>query len=162
MINNPLYRLLDTSLEVNHLRATVTTVPFAEHALTAELMEGELIDALAGASSSTPLRDAYLPTAGSAFDFAGHTCVGGPAAVLAIARNPRGGRRDYVLFTQERSKSVANGSGKLAVIPKAFHQPTGEPVDEAPISVTLRREFEEELLGRQDLEQLAAGPPPPR
>jgi hypothetical protein len=36
----------------------------------------------------------------------------------------------------------------------AFHQPTGEVSEEAPLSVTLHRELEEELLGRADLEQL--------
>src|SRR5690606_3164046 len=81
----------------------------------------------------------------------------GAPCVLAIARSARhSGRRDYVLLTQERSTAVLNTAGKLAVIPKAWHQPTGEPGDEAPISVTIQREFEEELLGRQDLEQLAS------
>jgi hypothetical protein len=47
-------------------------------------------------------------------------------------------------------------TGRLAVIPKAFHQPTSDPRFEAPVSVTLRRELEEELLGRQDLEEASS------
>jgi hypothetical protein len=61
-----------------------------------------------------------------------------------------------VLFTQERSPNVIDQAGRLAVIPKGFHQPTGEPAHEAALSVTLRRELEEELLGRQDLEQIGS------
>jgi hypothetical protein len=155
MVNNPLYRLLDVELTSRGLAATVTTVDFAQHAMTTELMEGELIDAVNVTGRQLPLREAFLPDVRSAFDLDNRACVGGAAALLAIARGSQhGGRRDYVLLTQERSKSVLNTAGKVAVIPKAFHQPTGEPADEAPISVTLRREFEEELLGREDLEQL--------
>ncbi|HEX8804490.1 MAG TPA: hypothetical protein VF743_09860, partial [Acidimicrobiales bacterium] len=144
MINNPLYRLLDVDVAPGRLDATVTLVDFAEHALTTELMEGELLDALTAPATvgrpDLPLRDAYLPTAGAALALAGRTCVGGAAAVLAIARaTGHGGRRDYVVLAQERSAAVLNAAGTLAVIPKAFHQPTGEPADEARVSTTLRR-----------------------
>ncbi len=155
MVNNPLYRLVDVEVGSGRLAATVTTVPFAHHALTTELMEGEMVDAVAAGLRPLPLRAAFLPTIESVFDLGSRACVGGAASLLAIARSARhSGQRDYVLLTQERSKAVLNTAGKLAVIPKAFHQPTGEPGDEAPISVTIRREFEEELLGRQDLEQI--------
>jgi hypothetical protein len=153
MVNNPLYRLLDFELSAGQLVSTVTTVEFAHHALTTELMEGEVLDAVAGAGP-LPLRDLFLPTVASVFGLTNRICVGGAASVLAVARSRQHGRRDYVILTQERSRTVVNTTGKLAVIPKAFHQPTGEPADEAAISVTLRREFEEELLGRQDLEQI--------
>lgn len=162
MINNPLYRLVGVELAAGHLAATLTTVDFAQHAMTTELMERELIDAAGATGQRLPLREAFLPDISSAFDLAGRACVGGAAAVLAIARSPEhSGRRDYVILTQERSKSVLNTTGKLAVIPKAFHQPTGEPAGEVPISITLRREFEEELLGREDLEQLGRDGPHP-
>jgi transcriptional regulator with XRE-family HTH domain len=157
MVNNPLYQLLDVGLDAGDLAATFTTVPFADHALTTELMEGELLAALAASKHDLPLRDKYLPTIDAAFDLAGRACVGGTVSLLAIARN-RAGVRDYVLFTQERSSTVLNLAGKLATIPKGFHQPTGEPTDEVRPSATLQREFEEELLGRQDLEQIAALP----
>jgi hypothetical protein len=80
--------------------------------------------------------------------------VGGAVSLFAAARRRPKRRSDYVMFVQERSSTVLNLAGKLAVLPKGFHQPTGEPADEAQLSVTLRREMEEELLGRQDLEQV--------
>jgi hypothetical protein len=155
MVNNPLYRLLDIEFTDDRLAATFTTVAFAQHAMTTELMEGELIDAATTPAGQLPLREAFLPDLRSTFDLGSRACVGGAAALLAVARSSQhSGRRDYLMLTQERSKSVLNTAGKVAVIPKAFHQPTGEAADEAPVSVTLRREFEEELLGREDLEQL--------
>ena len=128
-------------------------MPFADHALTTELMEGELLAAVAATRDNLPLRDAYLPTTDAAFSIEARACVGGTVSLLAIARQ-RAGVRDYVLFTQERSSTVLNLAGKLAMIPKGFHQPTGEPADEVRLSATLQREFEEELLGRGELEQI--------
>jgi transcriptional regulator with XRE-family HTH domain len=153
MVNNPLYQLLDVDLAASSLSATFTTVEFADHALTTELIEGELIAATAQSRDSLSLRDAYLPTIEAAFDLGRRACIGGVVSLLAIARR-QGDLQDYVLFTQERSSTVMNLAGKLATIPKGFHQPTGEPAHEASLSSTLRREFEEELLGRQDLEQI--------
>jgi transcriptional regulator with XRE-family HTH domain len=155
MVNNPLYRLVDVDLAVDTMTATFTTVDFAHHAMAGELMEGELVDAVSAGRRRMPLRESFLPDNAAAFDLSARTCVGGTPAVLAIARSSRhGGRPDYVTLTQERSRSVLNTAGKLAVIPKAFHQPTSEPADEVSLAVTLGREFEEELLGREDLEQL--------
>jgi hypothetical protein len=79
-------------------------------------------------------------------------------ALLAIARSgiDHPGVGDYLLLVQERSSAVLNVIGRLAVIPKAFHQPTSDARAEAPVSVTLRRELEEELLGRQDLEEASS------
>jgi hypothetical protein len=53
---------------------------------------------------------------------------------------------------QERSASVVNAARQLAVIPKGFHQPLTDFHSDAKISATLRREMEEELFGRQDLD----------
>jgi transcriptional regulator with XRE-family HTH domain len=156
MMNNPLYRLLSVDIDGGRLGAEFSTAEFAEHAMTSELIEGELIDSLSAGHEDRPLRDLYLPTIGSAFELAGRTCVGGAVSLLAVARNRPDGQRDYVLLAQERSAVVLNLAGKLAVVPKGFHQPTGEPADEVRLSTTLRREFEEELLGREDLEQIAA------
>jgi transcriptional regulator with XRE-family HTH domain len=154
MVNNPLYQLLDVELGGGALSATFTTVPFADHALTTELTEGELLAAVAAMRDNLPLRDAYLPSIDTALALGGRACVGGTVSVLAIARQ-RAGVRDYVLFTQERSATVLNLAGRLAVLPKGFHQPTGEPADEVRLWATLQREFEEELLGRRELEQIA-------
>jgi len=46
---------------------------------------------------------------------------------------------------------VLNAVGKLAVVPKAFHEPVVEPAAEAHLSTSVQRELEEELLGREDL-----------
>jgi transcriptional regulator with XRE-family HTH domain len=156
MVNNPLYRLLDIEYGAGRLAATVTTIEFAEHALTTELVEGEMLGAIGTASTSLPLRDTYLPSIESVFALHERACVGGAVSLFAAARRRPNGRSDYVMFVQERSGTVLNLAGKLAVVPKGFHQPTGEPADEAQLSVTLRREMEEELLGRQDLEQVGA------
>jgi hypothetical protein len=165
MVNNPLYRLQDVALSRRRLDATVTLSEFADYALTMDLLETELVDALATADRSDgdgrggwPLRDVYLPSVASALAFNDRLCVGGPVALLAAARpGTRHGQRepDYVVLVQERSARVLNVTGRLAVVPKAFHGPTTEAAEEAHLSASLERELEEELLGREDLEQVS-------
>jgi len=163
MINNPLYRLQDVAISPQRLEGIVTLTDFADYALTMDLLETELVDALATADrgdgrARLPLRDAYLPTVASAFAFNDRLCVGGPVALLAAARpGTRHGqpKSDYVLLVQERSARVLNVTGRLAVVPKAFHGPTTEAAEEAHLSASLERELEEELLGRDDLEQVS-------
>jgi hypothetical protein len=171
-INNPLYRLLDVDISQGRLEATVAVADFADYALTMDLLESELVNALAMSAPQAsgdadlpgalqlPLRDAYLPTMASALALGERLCMGGPVALLAAAR---GGTRyrqrepDYVLLVQERSARVLNATGRLAVVPKAFHEPTIEATEEVRLSASLERELEEELLGREDLEGLAQG-----
>jgi transcriptional regulator with XRE-family HTH domain len=169
MVNNPLYRLQAVAIARQRLQATVTLADFADYALTMDLLETELVDTVATVDESggdgqtstaarLPLRDVYLPTVASALAFNDRLCVGGPVALLAAARaGARHGQRepDYVLLVQERSARVLNVTGRLAVVPKAFHGPTAEPTEEAHLSASLERELEEELLGRQDLEDLS-------
>lgn len=153
MVDNPLYRLLDVDMS-DGVTATMTTVPFAEYALTGDMLGDELADQLITGGPS-PLRDRFLPDVTAALDIRSRVCVGGPNVLVAVARPAReAGPADYVLFVQERSVNVVNQPGALAVVPKAFHQPTGEAADEVALSTTIRRELEEELLGREDLEQL--------
>ena len=168
LTNDPVYRLLRVSVEHERLDAAVTLMPFADYALTVDLLESELVDTLAehdaiGAAATRsrrpalPLRDAHLPSVLHALDVQRRVCAGGPVALLAAAR-PGGalGRRhpDYALLVQERSPRVLNAVGRLAVIPTAFHQPTVEPAAEADLSTSLQRELEEELLGREELGSL--------
>jgi transcriptional regulator with XRE-family HTH domain len=161
MVNNPLYRLQDVSLTQRQLQATVALTEFADYALTMDLLETELVDALSTGRPGggvLPLRDVFLPTLASALAVSERLCVGGPVALLAAARpGTRHGRRelDYVLLVQERSARVLNVTGRLAVVPKAFHGPTTEATEEAYLSASLERELEEELLGREDLEQVS-------
>jgi transcriptional regulator with XRE-family HTH domain len=166
LTNDPLYRLLRVAVEPAGLDASVTSMSFADYALTMDLLESELIETLAeenGAASPRarprrlPLRDAYLPSVMHALDMERRICAGGPVALLAAARPANAiGRKqpDYALLVQERSPRVLNAVGKLAVIPKAFHQPTVEPAAEAHVSTSLLRELEEELLGREELGDL--------
>jgi hypothetical protein len=171
-INSPIYRLLDVVIARHCLKATVTLADFASYALTMDLLETELVNVLVRTSlrmsgitdmpselPDLPLRTTYLPRVTSALALDERLCAGGPLALLAAARAPRRGQgdRDFALLVQERSSRVLNVAGRLAVVPKAFHGPTVEPTDEARLSASLERELEEELLGRQDLEQLAEG-----
>lgn len=164
LVNNPLYRLLDVEMQPGYIAATLTSTDFLTYALTADLLEAELVQALAepqrprahALAERLPLRRLYLPTTTAALELRARNCVGGPAALLAIARAATAHHgRDYVLVVQERSPRVLNVTGKLAVIPKAFHQPLVEQAGEVALSMTLQRELEEELLGRQDLEDLS-------
>ncbi len=157
LTNQPLYRLLSVDIGSDGIAGTVTRVPFAEYALTMDLLEGELVDALADRRSiqpgELPLRDLYLPDLRSVLDVSGRLCAGGVPALCAIARPAelyRGGR-DYALLIQERSSEVVNAARRLAVIPKGFHQPLTDARADARIGATLLRKMEDELFGRREV-----------
>jgi hypothetical protein len=118
-----------------------------------DLLEAELVDSLA-TGAATPLRDAYLPDLASVLDLQGRLCAGGTLALCAFARPASRfrGPADYVLLVQERSGSVVNAARRLAVIPKGFHQPMTDVRADAQLGATLRREMEEELFGRDDID----------
>lgn len=150
---NPLYRFLELGLDDGVLSASFGLTSFSAYALTADLLSSELVDALVAdpdsSSRELPLRDHYLPSIAAARDYRSRICAGGPLCLLAIARS-----EDYLLILQERSPRVLNAAGRLAVVPKAFHQPLAE--DDRALSATLERELEEELFGREELDQLSA------
>jgi hypothetical protein len=157
MDHAPLYRLLDFTADAIGISGHVSVAPFIEYALTMDLLEGELVDALAGESprvNKLPLRDRYLPDLASVLDLSGRFCAGGVLALCAIARpsDPYRGGADYALLVQERSGQVLNGARRLSVIPKGFHQPLKDVRADAHISATLRREMEEELFGRSEVD----------
>jgi hypothetical protein len=104
------------------------------------------------------LRDAYLPDVAAVLDVPGRICAGGALALCAFARpaDPYRGPADYAILVQERSSDVVNAARQLAVIPKGFHQPLTDFRNDAKISATLRREMEEELFARQDLDDIGA------
>lgn len=155
LVDRPLYRLQDFEFRKNNWRAVLSESDFLSFALTNDLLEGELVGALAEgkpvSSSSLPLRSRYLPTVDSALDFEHRCCVGGVAGLLAVARKDPD---DYLLLVQRRSSKVLNLAGRLSVIPRAFHQPINEVGREIYFTKTLQREMEEELLGREDLDLL--------
>jgi hypothetical protein len=155
LMNNPLYRLTAVDVSQNRISATLGVTTFAAYALTADLLEDELLDSIAGIpheprGNGLPLRDLYLPSIDGARSLDQRICAGGPACLLAVATAD-----DYLVAIQERSRRVINVPGRLAVIPKAFHQPLGG-TQETALSESIERELEEELLGRQDLEELSA------
>jgi hypothetical protein len=158
MVDMPLFRVLSTKIHKGTVAGTASVARFVHYALTMDLLESELVDALAADQPTTPgmlpLRDRYLPNATSVVDLESRLCAGGTLAVCAIARpasNHRG-PADYVLLVQERSGHVVNAARRLAVIPKGFHQPMTDYRADAQLSATLRREMEEELFGREDID----------
>lgn len=156
LVDMPLYRLLDFDIRDGHISGSVGMARFVQYALTMDLLEGELVDAIANGDSprpgALPLRDRYLPDLAAVLDTSSRLCAGGPLALCAFARSAELSRRepDYVLLVQERSSHVLNATGRLSVIPKAFHQPMTDYRADAQIWATLRREMEEELFGRRD------------
>ena len=157
-----LYRLISVEAREHHIGGTLGSVPFVEYALTMDLLEGELIDAIAAGQpiqpGSLPLRRDYLPDLASVLALSGRQCAGGALALCAFARpaDPYRGAADYVLLVQERSGHVVNAARRLAVIPKGFHEPLTDVRADAQIGATLRREMEEELFGREDVDSTLA------
>lgn len=153
-----LYRLASIDITKGKLGGTFGLSHFTSYALTLDLLEGELTDALtAGAApvpGSLPLRDRYLPDIASVTDVGGRLCAGGALALCAFARPARPYREhgDYVLLVQERSGNVINAARRLAVIPKGFHQPMTDYRSDAKIAATILRETEEELFGREEID----------
>ncbi|MGW0891553.1 transcriptional regulator [Saccharopolyspora sp. NPDC002578] len=164
MINAPLYRLHDVDFTGDTVNGSLNLAPFVEYALTSDLLEGELLDAISQGQSirpgELPLRDAYLPDLPGVLDLSARKCVGGVLALCAVARpaDPYRGPADFALLVQERSGNVLNATGRLAVIPKGFHQPLKEARAEARIGSTLLRELEEELFGRAEVDGTSGEP----
>jgi hypothetical protein len=163
IVNAPLYRLTDIQIG-SSLAGVVGLTHFAGYALTLDLLENELVDAVAASHSTRPgalpLRDRYLPTLAGVVEVGSRLCVGGVLALCAIARPGRRGHRygsDYLLLVQERSGRVLNAARRLAVIPKAFHEPLVDYREDAQFFMTLEREMEEELFGRDDVDSALTG-----
>lgn len=163
VVNGPLYRLLGIDVSVDGISGQVGLVDFLSYALTLDLLENELIDVVATGHpvqpGSLPLRDLYLPDLSAVLNIRNRVCVGGPLALVAIARPKNRARRtepDYVLLVQERSGRVLNAARRLAVIPKSFHEPLADYSEDAQILLTVEREMEEELFGRQDVDSALA------
>ena len=78
-VDMPLYRLTGISVRKGELGGSLGITPFASYALTLDLLEGELADALAAGISpepgSLPLRDRYLPDLASVLGIAARLCA---------------------------------------------------------------------------------------
>lgn len=162
MTNSYIYRLVKLTPNKGQLTATVGLTEFIAYALTMDLLESETIDAIiAGTEPSVdllPLRLRFLPTLDAVTKPELRICSGGPLALFAAARpETRTRRADFVLLVQERSGRVLNAANRLAVIPKAFHEPLVDYAGEVAISTTLNREMEEELFGRPEVDSTGDG-----
>jgi len=158
MVDAPLYRLLDVDVGKHRIGGAFDLTSFVQYALTMDLLEGELVDVLAAghepSADTLPLRTRLMPDTASVLDTRHRMCAGGTLALTAIARPPSGRRTqaDYLLLVQERGGKVLNAASRLAVIPKCFHGPLTDYSDDTQIGSTLRRELEEELFGRDDVD----------
>jgi DNA-binding transcriptional regulator YiaG len=154
----PLYRLTGINVRHGEIAGSLGIDQFGSYALTLDLLEGELADAVATGITPTPgalpLRDRHLADIPAVLNVADRICAGGALALCAFARpaDPYRGPADYLILVQERSGTVVNAARQLAVIPKGFHQPMTDFRNDARIAATLRRETEEELFGRDDID----------
>ncbi|MDC5696836.1 hypothetical protein OO014_06160 [Intrasporangium calvum] len=152
-VDAPVYRLLRAPEGELATGTEFAVDTFAHYALTWDVLEAEVADSALGRSEGLPLREALLPSIGAVLEPTGRLCAGGAQALCAFARPGAGGRPgDYLLLIQERSPRVVNATGRLAVIPKCFHQPINDVAGDVGVGRTLLRELEEELLGRDELD----------
>jgi hypothetical protein len=156
LINTPIYDLQYLDVSDGRLAARFGLTDFLSYALSLDLLQQELADAIvADRTDDLPLRAQLLPDLPAVTDVSARICAGGPPTLFAAARpSMRGGTRgnDYVLLIQERSGRTLNEAGRLAVIPKAFHEPLIDFNDDAHLKATIEREMEEELFGRDDVD----------
>jgi hypothetical protein len=160
LINTPIYDLQHIDVtDDGRVTAQFGLTDFLSYALTLDLLQQELTDAIAGGRADDPaafpLRPQHLPDLAAVTDLSRRICAGGPPTLFAAARpaSRRGTRgNDYVIFIQERSGRTMNEAGRLAVIPKAIHEPLIDFSDDAHIVATIEREMEEELFGREDVD----------
>jgi hypothetical protein len=160
MVNAPIYRLIDVTVSAEGIAGSVGLAGFFDYALTLDLLEAELGDALTAGlpaePGQLPLRDRYLPDLAAVLDVGARMCAGGPPALTAIARPTGRGRSrpDFLLLVQERSGRVLNAARRLAVIPKSFHGPLVDYAEDAQPYRSVEREMEEELFGREDVDSV--------
>ena len=158
MTDKPVYRLLDVDVAPGMISGQVGLTPLVEYALTMDLLEVELVDALAErrpiTSGGLPLRDVYLPDLASMLNFGERLCTGGVVGLCAVARPADSFRdtADYALLVQERSDQVLNAARRLSVVPKGFHEPLRDVRADVRLGATLHREMEEELFGRVEVD----------
>jgi hypothetical protein len=140
LVNAPLYSLLSIDVFPERFNGLLGLTNFVDYAFTLDLLETELADAVSAGrpigTGALPLRDRYLPDTAALVDIGRRLCAGGALALMAIARRGRrrGREPDYVLLVQERSGRVLNAARRLAVVPKAFHQPLVDLSEDTDIS----------------------------
>jgi hypothetical protein len=68
MIDMPLYQLTGIDIHRGTIGGSLAVTRFVRYALTMDLLEGELLDAVAAGTNAFPLRDRYLPDLRSILD----------------------------------------------------------------------------------------------
>src|SRR2546429_176451 len=130
-VDMPLYRLTGIRVGKGEIGGSLGITPFASYALTLDLLEGELADALAAGIPPEPgwlpLRDRYLPDLGSVLGVAGRLCAGGALGPGAVAppAHPHPGPPDYPLPVQGRAQSVGHAPPPPAGFPHGLPPPPG-------------------------------------
>lgn len=159
-VDAPVYRMVRAPDDEMGLAGRFALDSFARYGLTWNLLEAEVCDLALGERDGLPMRELLLPSPEAVLDPASRICVGGAQALCAFAR-PREGTApaDYLLLIQERGPRVVNATGRLAGIPKCFHQPINDANREVGLGRTLIRELEEELFGRDELDSGRSGNP---
>jgi hypothetical protein len=144
MVNAPIYRLSDVTVSGQGIGGSVRLASFFDYALTLDLLEPELDDALLAGRSPAPgelpLRDMYLLDLGSVLDVGSRLCAGGSPTLCAIARPPSRSRPrpDFLLLIQERSGRAQRRSAAGSdpeVVPRTAsglrRRRAGAPLDRA-------------------------------
>jgi len=158
----PLYRILEDEI-AGKIYFRFAETRFLAYRYTAGLLEDELTDALIEKQGDVSrvldekgrvlkIRQDLLPDIGSFTDYDSRLCCGGIGVVFALARGEEFGN-DFVVPLQIRSAKVSDGRGRLAVLPKAFHQPVVGDDAEANLFWTVFRELYEEVFGGSEVEK---------
>ena len=95
VVNAPVYRLLGVEIDGGAISGMIGLVPFVEYALTMDLLERELIDAIKAGRSvqrgGLPMRDRYLPDLATVVGVGDRLCAGGVVGRLCGNGGSRGG-----------------------------------------------------------------------
>jgi hypothetical protein len=160
--DDPIFRLMSAPLSGPNLSFRFARSSFYEYRFTAGLLEDELNDSLAShdgnihailkdPANTLPIREAILPEISSLTQYSGRICGGGLGVVFAMARGKP--HNDFIIPIQTRSAKVADGQGRLSVLPKAWHQHIADPHEEVGIQSTIYRELFEEVYGGAGTEE---------
>ncbi len=152
------YRLLSLDYSGSEIRNVFSNVDFLEYKFTIGLLQNEIFTALIQSNYNLelilknkerylPLRGLMLPDISSLDSFESRICIGGVAVLMAVATRER---KDFTLWTQQRSDDVCDGSGMKSVIPLGLHQCPINSTKELCISTTVFRETLEELKNNPD------------
>jgi len=158
--DQPIYNLLDFTLQNKRLRARFSLISFMQYRLGLGAAWDEL---LAGIITSNfdiaklidrrtkllPIREMLLTNAKKLSNFQSRICVGGVHTTFAIQRPDPW--NDYVIPLQQRATQVSAGQGLMSVIPQAYHQSTVDPKNELSFTQTFYRELYEELFGGKEV-----------